>query len=382
MPTRPLRLPVADSPEPERVDAINANFEGIFDRPFPFFSHTGDAAALQADFPAAQHDRCFAYAKVTGTPTLHESDGAAWNVFSSGGGGGSSEFQEYQVDGIGDTAPTDKGIRLANEAVPSLFGIENSPPIHWRGNADALGLVVTEARAYLSGSSTGPLFKMEVRKGGSGSWQHGFHVRMTSSSQQLVAPAGNTSAPGLSFEGSLGSGITTSVVGAARQMSLVVGGKVPLRMEHEQGVKTSLTLDVEGTSTSVNWLDGIRVRNSVSAGTPHISPMFVWEGLARASTPAEDHLAEFGAWVTPANGTTEITAYWTMQARRNQGTAAELLRLLHTGELRLTATDAALLLNLVTGDPSSLADGMVWYDPTADEFKGRKNGATVTFTTS
>lgn len=39
-------------------------------------------------------------------------------------------------------------------------------------------------------------------------------------------------------------------------------------------------------------------------------------------------------------------------------------------------------LKLYADDPPVFEDGMIWYDPVADQFKGRANGATVTFTVS
>lgn len=36
--------------------------------------------------------------------------------------------------------------------------------------------------------------------------------------------------------------------------------------------------------------------------------------------------------------------------------------------------------DVVSSDPSSPTDGQVWYRSDTDEFKGRANGSTVTFT--
>lgn len=45
-------------------------------------------------------------------------------------------------------------------------------------------------------------------------------------------------------------------------------------------------------------------------------------------------------------------------------------------------TDAPLWLPVLDADPAVLADGMMWYRSDLDTFRGRANGATVTFTVS
>jgi len=44
--------------------------------------------------------------------------------------------------------------------------------------------------------------------------------------------------------------------------------------------------------------------------------------------------------------------------------------------------DGVLRPPVVAGDPSSPTEGDIWYDVTNHRWRGRKNGSTVTFTTS
>ena len=45
-------------------------------------------------------------------------------------------------------------------------------------------------------------------------------------------------------------------------------------------------------------------------------------------------------------------------------------------------SDGTFVPPKIAGDPSSPIDGEIWYDTTANKYKGRENGVTVTFTTS
>ena len=42
-----------------------------------------------------------------------------------------------------------------------------------------------------------------------------------------------------------------------------------------------------------------------------------------------------------------------------------------------TATLAALRVGSITGDPSTLANGDIWYDSTSNKFRARENGSSV-----
>lgn len=66
---------------------LNDNFANIFDRPLPLRVESGDLAALETAFPAAQHDQAFAVCDYDGTPAngkmLAVSNGAEWLHASS-----------------------------------------------------------------------------------------------------------------------------------------------------------------------------------------------------------------------------------------------------------------------------------------------------------
>lgn len=54
----------------------------------------------------------------------------------------------------------------------------------------------------------------------------------------------------------------------------------------------------------------------------------------------------------------------------------QLLEQLKTNQLNV------LIVPIVTSDPTTTTDGQIWYNSTSNQFKGKKNGSVVTFTTS
>lgn len=45
-------------------------------------------------------------------------------------------------------------------------------------------------------------------------------------------------------------------------------------------------------------------------------------------------------------------------------------------------SDGTFMPPVIAGDPASPTEGEMWYNSTSHTWKGRKNGSTVTFTTS
>lgn len=106
------------------------------------------------------------------------------------------------------------------------------------------------------------------------------------------------------------------------------------------------------------------------------------------------HLALISAYANATSGTTEMSI-GTVTAEADATANTLIVASSAVGQVTLQVssddsndrlsfdfTGAPIKLSVFDADPAVLEDGMVWYRSDTDTFKGRANGATVTFTVS
>ncbi len=183
----------------------------------------------------------------------------------------------------------------------------------------------------------------------------------------------------------------TAIVGTAHYlMSLGVGGTPSLRHRRDgllfnpldsagfhTGASNDLRVYHDGTNSLVeNQTGQLQIKNVANASIAFFTNnleriILTTAGLYTSSAITIFNQADSKGYYTGASD--DLRVY-------HDGTASIVANTTNGTFMRITSADSGVTVPVHVGDPAQLEDGAIWYDSNTDTWRGRANGATVTFT--